>query len=294
MPALWLHWTAQIGEIAVVIVTLIVLSLTLGAPAQAEPSAAAFAAARLRQEWSPAFKQRTTTAKEQIKAAEQYFQGDMELLGVWPEMAGVPLLSPAYVRGCLYELDRRDEARNAERMAPAPADLSPQLVKRYLIERSNTLDAEEDADQLKRRLLVGLSAGLKAAPALNQSDIDAQIARWRASVPELPEPDAPEYAQVAQKARLVGELESILRRYEQAAVLTMTVPGDLSLVRLSSADLARQSADQDPLAAAAAVDRLRRVVPLLPPDNAARASAFVQQHAIGQLDAQIAALNKAT
>lgn len=272
------------------IVTLIVLSLTFGLPAHAEPSTAALAAARLRQEWSPSFKQRATAAKEQIKAAEQYFKGDLELLGAWPELAGVPLLSPGYVQGSLLALDRLDEKRNAERMAPAPDGLTPPLVTRYLKERAAAIDAEEDADQLKRRLLVGLSAGLKAAPSLSQADIDSQIASWRASVPALPEPSDPRYAEVAEQARLVGELESILRRYEQAAVLTMTVPGDLSLVRLSSADLARQTGEQDPLSEAAAVDRLRRVVPLLPPENAERVTAFVEQHEVGQLDAEVARL----
>jgi len=247
----------------------------------------------MRQEWSPGFKLRKTAASEQIKAAHQYFGGDQELLGVWPELEGAPVLSRAFVQGSLLLLDKRAEQRNAERMMPAPADLSISSTKIYLRQRAEAIDAEEDADQLKRRLLVGLSAGLRAAPALDQAQIDAQIAAWRAQVGDLPAPDDPGYAEAAEKARLVGELEVIHRRYEQAAIMAMTVPGDLALQRLTSADLARQAATQrSALEAEAAADRLRRVLPLLPDSNAAPVRAFLEAFEVSRLDVRIEALRQ--
>ncbi|MFT4978874.1 MAG: hypothetical protein ACI8S6_004784, partial [Myxococcota bacterium] len=279
------------SDIAAVIVSIFMLMLATASPARAEPSPAVLAAARLRQEWTPEFRRRRDIAREQIKAANQYFEGDQELLGAWPEFAGAPMLSRPYIQGSLLQLDQRAELRNAERMTPAPSELLDRDAVRYLKERTEAISAEEETDQLKRRLLVGLSAGLKAAPGLNQADIDAEIAQWRALVAELPPETDPGYADAAKLAQITGELEIILRRYEQAAILAMTVPGDLSLLRLSTADLARQSTiEQTVLEADAAADRLRRVLPMLSADSVAELQVFLNARTLAKLDTQLASL----
>lgn len=265
--------------------------LSNASPAWAQSSPAALAAARLRQEWTPEFKARKETAVEQIKAAEAYFEGDQEVSGAWPELEGVPLLSLPYVQGALLQLDQRAEQRNAQRLLPAPSDLSPTDTRRYLLLRDGALDAEERADQLKRRLLIGLSAGLKRAPGLQQDQLDAQIAQWRVASTDIPRPGEAGHAEAVERARIAGELEAIAHRYTQASVLAMTVPGDLSLQRLSSADIGRQrSTPQTRIELQAALDRLQRIQPLLPEENAQRVQAFIDEHQVAVVDEQILAL----
>ncbi|MEL6346039.1 MAG: AAA family ATPase [Myxococcota bacterium] len=247
--------------------------------------------AQLKQQWLPDYDRRTTIAVERITSADRYFAGEAELGACWPELSGAPLLSPAFVQGQLLLLSEREEQRSTERLSVTPEGLGDRDARRWRAALDEALQAEDEADQRTRRLFTALSAGLKRAPLLRTKALDALVQTWRAEVGELPAPADPKYAEAARLAAEVGELEVILTRYQGAAIRAMTIPGDLSLVRLASADLSRQgSVARTPRQTSAAADRLRRVMPLLAEDMSSSVQETLDVLEIARLEERIAAL----
>ncbi|MFT5682126.1 MAG: hypothetical protein ACI8RZ_003044, partial [Myxococcota bacterium] len=253
----------------------LLLLLQLLSPAFTEPASPA-AIATLRQETLPDLKRRTTAAKERIKSAELFFASKAPLDSAWPELVGAPLNEPGYLYGRLQVLSNRDEARALERIAPAPEGLPKSQITQRTRALSGAIEAEVRADALERQLLAALVAGLKRAPELQAASIEPIIAQWRTlqRAAQGLDPADPVSAETIKQAAEAGELEVILSRYRLAAVLVMTVPGDLSLARLVRADLTRMEGRSD-LERQAALDRIRRALPLVSEGLAAEAQALI-------------------
>ncbi len=259
-------------------------------PVRADPADPA-ALATLRQETLPDLKRRTTAAKERIKDAELFFAGKAPLESAWPELIDAPLGEPGYLYSRLQALSARDEARALERVAGAPEGLPDPQVTQLDRALSEAIDAEIRADALERQLLAALVAGFKRAPELQAAALESSIAQWRETqrAAAVLDPADPASAEAIQRAGEAGEQETILRRYQQAAILAMTQPGDLSLARLVRADLTRMEGRSD-LERTAALDRIRRALPLLPADLTAEAQAVLSAMEKEEIAARLTAL----
>lgn len=269
-------------------ITLLLLQLL--SPALTEPADPA-AIATLRQETLPDLKRRAAAAKERIKSAELFFASKAPLEAAWPELASAPLNEPGYLYGRLQQLSDRDEARALERISAVPEGLPKSLLTQRSRSLTDAIEAEVRADALERQLLAALVAGLKRAPELQASSIEPILQQWRTlqrAAQDL-DPADPANAEAIRQAREAGELEVILGRYEQAAVLVMTVPGDLSLARLVRADLTRMEG-RSALERGAALDRIRRALPLIPEALAAEAQALLDDVERSDLTDRLTAL----
>ena len=266
------------------------LFLQLLSPAHAEPTDPA-AIATLRQETLPDLQRRAAAAKERVKSAEQFFDSKAPLGSAWPELASAPLNEPGYLYGRLQELSDRDEARALERISAGPEGLPKSMQTQRSRALTTAIEAEVRADALERQLLAALVAGLKRAPALQASSVEPVITQWRTlqRAAQDRDPADPAGAEAIRQAREAGEQEVILSRYAQAAVLVMTVPGDLSLARLVRADLTRM-AGRSTLEREAALDRIRRVLPLIPTTLAAEAQVLLDDTERTKLTDQLTAL----
>ncbi|MCB9780501.1 MAG: hypothetical protein H6742_18185 [Alphaproteobacteria bacterium] len=162
----------------------------LAAPvAHAEPAARG----QVVQELLPALDARTASANAREADALRYFGGQLPLEEAFPELAGAPLMRPAFLQAELRRLDAAEVARAAERLAERPAVDDARLAARLDLSLGRALDAEAAADATRRRLVGALLAGLDKAPDLREAATAPLIAKWRALqlAAVVPDPPAP-------------------------------------------------------------------------------------------------------
>lgn len=220
--------------------------------------------ARVEQEVLPALAGRQEVAQRQTAARRAWFAGESTLDAAFPHLAGARLDEPAVLAGRLARLDERAQERALERVQPPPA-LDPAQAAKLDAARQSLFDAEDEADGLERRLLLGLRGLLERHPALRAD----QLASLRAPLErELAQAAAasgtPE--QMAAAAARAAAIDEDLRRLD-ALVRDLwrhaTVPG--AAAPDPTADLARLD---DPAAAPAARARLALVRPFVDPERA--------------------------
>ncbi len=247
---------------------LLLLSLTLAAPVgggvaraqEVDPAATAL----LKQEVLPQLDARQAAAQARAQAAQDWFDGKAQLAEAFPQLVGAPLDSLSYLGGQLQELDRAGVSRAADRVAAAPAGLSTADADRWRRALVAAVDAEERADLLRRRFLEGILAGHQRAPGLRAAATADMRASWRAERTNLPAEGEEGRAEALLRAAVSGDAEAALNRTLAAAWRHLTIPGDTTLVQLVDQDLAAPLDWQAaPLVAAARLDRLARVQPLL-------------------------------
>ena len=269
------------------------LGLVAPAAGAAPASTAAQAAeARALQTELPTLAGRAEAAKQRSVAAQRWFAGEAEFATAFPDLAGAPLLDPAWLSARLLALDAEGEARAAARVAPVSPDLSAPLSARLQAARSETLDAESAAAELERRLVLGLRTGLSRAPDLRAGALSrerAALAKARALLGE-PDPAEEQGASIAEEILALGAAETQLAALEGAVIRALTVPGDKGLERIADADLARLEQAAPPEDPAHAAQRLQRLQPLLEGTLQARARAALQARARRSLTDERSAL----
>ncbi len=137
-------------------------------------------AAQVLQQVLPTLEARRLAASQRQLAAERWFAGESSLEGAFPDLAHAPLDAPSWINGELRRLDRAGQLREVERTSALPVDLPEAERALLLAAREATLDAEIQADQGRRRLLLALLAGLERAPGLRADRAEVEVrAAWR-------------------------------------------------------------------------------------------------------------------
>ena len=267
----------------------LLLLFTLGSPPTFAQEGEV-AAARLVQATLPELEGRASAARAKIAARKAFFAGKAELAVAFPDLELAPLNDSAFLAGRLQALQQAAQARAAERVASAPAALAAREASRLSTALAATLDSEEQADLLEGRLLTGIEAGLAQAPELQAEALIPEVDRLRSLVrtatgldPTAPDPDG-HGATAAQAGADLARLAAL----ERAVWRRFTVPGDRRLEALADQDLDAAGAP-DP----ARSDRLQRVLPLLDPARAQRATEILARAHIATMEARIAALSAA-
>ncbi len=253
--------------------------------------------ARLHQELLPELGARTQAAEARAEAAERWFGGEGGLAEAFPELAWAPLGDPEYLRAHAWELQRRAERRAGELGAPHPVGLeraAPPLLTPWREALARACEAEERADLFEQRFVAGLRAALERAPGLQDRAVAPLLEQWARQrvVPDDPGSDELTLAAAA------GQAERELERLRQLAWRVATVPGDPALSQAVE-PLLEALPDQlpaDPVEAlilGARVDRLGRVAPLLPREQAEAVAALQAQHQRLALLAEKASLEAA-
>ncbi len=253
------------------------------------------ASGRLHQQDLPALSARKAAAEARLAAAERYFSAQGPLAASFPDLAGTPLGSADFLTAQRLLLDQRSADRAAERIAPIPDGLSEGESARLQRERAAALDAEDRADQTRRRLLDGLGILLTRAPGLSEVAISARLAELgdaRAALGPItaPHPDAPLDPTLSDRifaVQRLGDTERRLRDLQAAAQRALTVPGDETLEAGVREELDALSSDAEP---ALRADLLKRARPLLAPAMAAAVTAAIGQVERTALETEIAAL----
>jgi hypothetical protein len=243
--------------------TVILLMALLGVcPARAEPLTPAAVRAQVQAVALPELAARQRSAEERVRQRAGYFGGAVPWEAAFFDLRGRNLDDPAVVAGLLRELDERAAVRGRERLTPAPGPLDRRLDARLRTQRERTLDAEDRADGLARRMLIGVQAHLQAHPTLHDEGLERlrQPLEGRiAAVRSLPEDASPEAREVADMDAATADLE-LSRLVVLAAALRRTalVPG------APLPDAAEELALlQEPLRAEAAAARLGLLQPFL-------------------------------
>lgn len=237
---------------------LLILLMTWVLPAQAEDPVAA--AARTEQEVLPAWEARQTAALRRVQARRAWFQGTGPFAAAFPDLAGDPLNARALLQGRLALLDARGVQRARERAAPLPP--GPRQVADT---RAALLAAEEEADELERKLLLGLLAGLEMHPEREAGQLAVVLEPWSQVVEagEAPEgtPEEETRARAMEAARAQREVratEQLVRALQLYTVTGRDRPDPAD-------DLAALAGQGDPpeIDPAAAIARLRLLLPAL-------------------------------
>ena len=255
------------------------------------PTPPAVALGVLEQETLPGLVAREGAAKAQATAALRYFAGEGALAGAWPNFDGLPLGDSTVLDGIRDNITARASARARDRVAPLLDGLTDKDRARLQAAKTSALDAEDAADALTTRLLVGLRTGLARAPGLRDAEFIARMAELRgarvAATAGLTADDDGWPGATHTAAQLAAS-EAALVRLREAAWRALTVPGDITFVTLSRADQQRllellegtegASPVADPLSAQAqVVDRLQRALPLLPDADRAAADLLIRR-----------------
>ena len=262
--------------------TLLLLLLAGRGGALAQPAPDDAVTAQVVQQALPALEARRLAATERQIAAARWFTGASSLDGAFPDLAHAPLDATSWIDGELRRLDRLGQLREVERTSPLPEGL-PEAEQRRLTEALQaTLDAEIQADQGRRRLLLALLAGLERAPGLRAERTEAEVrATWRAQLHPGPEqeatpsppPDAGQETDAAAEqvalATAAGDALAALQQLSTLAWRAMSIPGDRALADEVQAQLAAPPAwgplPAERLRALAWAARLERVAPLVEP-----------------------------
>lgn len=159
---------------------MLLLLLLLTTPSQAADPGVEWA--RVVQEQIPAWRARRDGALARAEAATAYFEGRRALAEAFPELDGAPLDSPAWLSGRLDQLDAAGAARAAERYAVLPELQGgwQEAQRRQALEAA--LDAEDRADGLERRLILGLRQLIEDHPELRREALGPILEPLRARV----------------------------------------------------------------------------------------------------------------
>ncbi|MCK6503682.1 hypothetical protein L6R53_09835 [Myxococcota bacterium] len=166
--------------------TLLALALALvGAPvahaqdltsqAATSPAATSQAAGQLAQEQLPALAAREQAARARAAAATAWFEGRLDWGGAFPDLVGAPVFAAGFLDAGLAALDRAGQQRAAERVAAPPVGLAERDQARWRAAVQATLAAEDQADALRRQLLLGLRAASMRAPGLAELPGEAAL-----------------------------------------------------------------------------------------------------------------------
>jgi len=239
----------------------LLLLLLAGASFAGTPDAAADAppVEQLRDVTLPRMAARGAAAKLVVEVRQGYFAGERSWDEAFPGVDAGSIARRSVLQGRLRLLDDAQAARLAERVARREA-----LDAATRTSLDSALDAEDQADALERRLLLGVRALIDARPELEADALAVVRAPWiervaRGAPPE-DEPGLREVARADQANRALSQLLTALVR--QA-----TVPG--APAPSPDADLALLSTDQAP----AAMQRLELIAPALAPVEQARVRA---------------------
>ena len=200
--------------------------------------------ARFTQEQAPALQARATSANTRSAAAKTYFDGRVQLVEAFPSYSGAPLDSPAWIKGKLDALDAAGAARSAERSAVRPELAAPWQDTTRQRSLEAALDAEDLADGLERRLLLGLQRLLEDHPPLKRE----ALAPLRDTLQKRIDADdvingadaaSPEAAAARADALLAAEelqrLEVLVRGIQHAATASVPSPSpDADIARLAA------------------------------------------------------------
>ena len=138
--------------------------------------------ARVVQEQIPAWRARRDSALARAEAAAAYFEGQRALAEAFPGLDGAPLDSPAWLSGRLDQLDAVGAARAAERYAVLPELQGGWQEAQRRRELEAALDAEDRADGLERRLILGLRQLIEDHPELRREALEPILEPLRARV----------------------------------------------------------------------------------------------------------------
>ena len=228
------------------------------------PSDAAVARARVTQDILPALNARHASAKARYQARDAFFQGTASLNEAFPDLSRTRLDEPAVLSGLLVRLDEAAVTRMQAQIAPLPS-LDARTVTALITARDRTLRAEERADGLRRRLLLGIRAHLESHPSLaaaNLAPIRAPLERELAIARSAGgPPDSPgELARVAHATAVATSLTRIdLLAEELRARALVPRPDPVDV----APELAVLAGGQTGVLAEAALHRLRLAMPWL-------------------------------
>ena len=245
-------------------------ALFAGLPAVAAPPDAVWA--EWQQEEAPELRARRASAEAKETARARFFAGTATFETAFPHLVDRTLTEPSMLRGALALLDGQATNRARERTAILPrvavSDGANRTRARSMeVLRADVFDAEDRADGLERRFLVGLLAVLEAQPALNEQELEALREPLRARV-EAGRVDGPEGEPARRDAALADEALAALDARVQDILLASVVPG--AEAPEVEGDIAQLT---DPLRANDAAARLELTLPLLDEEASSRAQA---------------------
>lgn len=288
----------SIGLLATIWVLLPCWPLSAEAAPKAKAQPSSVASALLEQDHLPALRARFDVATARQESAAAWFDGRLDTpAAAFPHLAHLPLLDPAVLAGAISALDTVAQERVIQRIQAPPDGLLAADNHRWSQALSRALDAEDAADGLERRFLLGLATVAARATNLQPKAIDAHIASLRERSPLLTA-DPPDPA-VAAEVLERGRAEAALHTLQDAVVRWATIPGDPQLFQITERDrlqlsawLAAHPSDLAPAphTVAQAADRLTRVRPLLPDEVSPVLDAWsehAQRSTVDQLRQQV-------
>lgn len=242
----------------------------------AEPGPAP--AISINQDLLPALTARRERAEARTKAAEAYFAGRVGFAEAFPDLVDTALGDPGMLRSLQEELRLEGLERAAQRVSSAPPGAAPGDVLLWRTSTDRTCDAEDRAAALRLRLLLALERGLAVAPGLDDASVRRRLDELAAvRVPESGEPH-----EAVQEAVAAADESRTLHLWRRAAWDAMARHGDGGLERLVTAALVTEPARAGRMdgvqliATRGQQDRLVRVRPLLAPEVAASATAWIE------------------
>lgn len=208
----------------------------------------------------PSYAARLTAAKARSKGAQSYMAGRGSIEQAFPELAGGDWLDPTWLAGRIALLDQAARDRALEAREPL-GELDARTARRMTQARSQTLEAEEQADARQRRVLLAMDALLREHPELRRQALEqtqAALAEARAQRSQaLEESEDP-----AQTATLIEEIARLDQ--ERARVIQLQT----ELLRVATLPKAQLDlgpevqALSDPLRAPYAARRIGSALPL--------------------------------
>ncbi|MBT3222120.1 MAG: hypothetical protein HN348_23855, partial [Proteobacteria bacterium] len=189
--------------------------------------------AQISQEILPQLEARRQTAAERRQARKKYFSGQVKFEVAFPHLVGTRLHSCQVLQGRLLALDEAAEQRMRERQA-YPPDLPLSRGSRLADAIHGAIEAEDGADNLERRYLLGIRALVDDYPALEEGQLAALRAPQLALLAQEPPVDADDATKAA-AARASAEadnelrhLDSLLERLRYRATVEAAAPLEAS------------------------------------------------------------------
>lgn len=233
--------------------------------------------ARIQQDELPSWTARREAAEARAAEARAFFAGGSSLRAAFPSLADGPLSLVGWLDSQLIRLEEAEAQRALARARPAPTLGDEERVAAWLAARQATLDAEDSAALLERRMLLSLRALARERPELAGAGLAAELERLGGRLAEL---------STRAQAATGDEREALLKRIDEMALrqerlrdqatrarLAALRPGDGGV--LDPADIERLGPGPEGEGAA---DRLRRVRPLLPEAVRATVDAALERY----------------
>lgn len=233
--------------------------------------------ARIQQDELPAWTARREVAEARSAEARAFFGGGSSLRAAFPSLADGPLALVGWLDSQLVRLEEAEAQRALLRARPAPTLGDDERVASWLAARQATLDAEDSAALLERRMLLSLRALARERPELAGAGFAAEAERLSARLAEL-SVQAQE-ATGDERGALLQRIDALVLRQERLkdqatrARLAVLRPGDRGV--LDPADIGRLGPGPEGEGAA---DRLRRVRQMLPDDLRATVDAALERY----------------